>query len=257
MRHPVPAALLLLAACAPPDIGSVDALIRAASPIAWAGTLAWAAAGGVEGPCIRAEAPGVWTLAPGIGCSPALGAVPSGEALVTALEVSPDALLFAAVFDDLAVDARPPVLEEVGAATVTPRTGGLLVAWADTDITVDGAAAEVVQGAWVVAVDTGATPSDLGDDAWTLQGARQWVAGGPAVTAVIESGLALAVTTPSCRLNPISGTAGIEAVRGSATDVGVDVGTVHFHEACDGRATFVGAGSSGLSAGEEVDLLGR
>ncbi|MBN1337495.1 MAG: hypothetical protein JXB39_16190 [Deltaproteobacteria bacterium] len=255
MRPLLLSALGFCTACAPPDVRSIDALIRTASPIAWAGTLAWAAASGDGGPCARVEAPDELVLAVGPACPPALGAAPAGEAHVTLVEVSDDALRFSAAFGGLAVDGRTPVLSDLGAATVTPRFGGLLVAWADTDVAAVGEAADVVQGTWVVAVDVGPTPADVSDDRWTLQGARQWVATGSYGSAVIESGLTLVETRPSCRLNPTSGTATIETVQGRASNAGIDLGTVSFHDACDGRATFVSAGSSGASVGEEVDLL--
>ena len=246
--------LFFLLACTH-DISSVTEILDAAAPMAWAGTLAWASHSGEESPCVLEETLGVLQLDPG--CPQALSGAVSKDVVVTVAGVEDDALVFGVVFGELE-SGQLPRLQEAGSATVLQTDEGLAVAWIDEDLSVSTEAAEISQGTWTVLIDVAGTPGDPSDDTLNIQGTRQWVAattGGDSVA--VQTVLALVRTDPSCRRNPISGGAVIEAASASSqpeAGAGVDMGTVAFVDSCDGNALFTGAGSSGFAAGAPVNV---
>lgn len=238
-----------------PDIGSVNVILAAASPIAWAATLAYGVTSGEAVPCVSEAAPPVYSFeVDPVACPLALGDAPAGEAVVTVADYSTGSLSFAAAFGDLSLDGSDPVLVDVAVATVAQDTDGLLVAWVDGDLSVATEDVEVEQGTWAVTVGLADTPADPADDTLEIVGSRQWVAAGDSTASVVQTALALVTTTPSCRRNPISGGAVIEAANGDPGRAGVDLGSVTFHDDCDGNASFTGAGTAGFAAGAEVAL---
>lgn len=262
--RPLGLAFLVAAGCSPePDIGSVESILGAVSPITFAATLAWASQQGEEVPCVveglacdtpPCAAPLVAEVG-GAACPLSLGPAPGGQVLITLAAWSQDTLTFAATFGDLELGGRPPRIEEVGAATVTTLGDGrLVVAWADMDVRADLGGAEVEEGAWTVFVDLGGTPGDPSDDTLEIEGARQWVAASDRSAGVVQTAMALVAVEPSCRLEPTWGAAVIQALEGAPEKAGVDLGTVTFDDTCDGLVSFTGGGSGGFAAGKEIPL---
>ena len=91
------------------------------------------------------------------------------------------------------------------------------------------------QSSWTVEVDGAATPEDPSDDIFTISGVDQGVS--TQVSQISASGV---VIDPSCRKNPIAGTATVQKVSGFS----IVNATVRFHQACDGKADVNGAAVS-------------
>ena len=98
--------------------------------------------------------------------------------------------------------------------------------------------AAVKQKVWFISIDQKNTPSDIYDDAFTLNGGGQIAevksnSGGVLYHALIETKFSYA----TCKLNPVSGTGFIQNVKASGSSVDLGNITLDFHGACDGRAS--------------------
>ncbi len=114
----------------------------------------------------------------------------------------------------------------------------------------------VKQNVWFISIDQKTTPSNIYDDAFTLNGGGQIAevssnSGGVLYHALIETKFSYS----TCALNPVSGTGFIQNVKASGSSVDLGNITLDFHGACDGRASVKFATGKYIgSNGKDVSL---
>jgi hypothetical protein len=253
--------LVLPTACEDPDFSPVEEVLGTAIPTAFAATAAMAAVSEGGFPCVGG---GVgcatfpcfqeFIVVMGEECAFPLGDNADGQVGIEGTWTGPDQATLAAVFADLQVDGRSLVILEMALMNASRHGDEITVAYVEEDVLAlsegdDGESrAEVKQSAWTVNVATNGTPGDTADDVLTISGSKQQVVG----EAITQVAVANAVMAPSCRKNPVEGTATIQDVEGVAPDSL----TLLFHEECDGKVDLlVSAGlSSAASSGQPADI---
>ena len=233
----VTALSLSLAACgeaggAGSDQG-IGAILGTAAPLGYAGALSLAALDG-NGPacvtvvtaCATPPCDGEVTIDVAT-CALPVAASATGLVSVSLSRSSTDMATMIAQFVD--VDAGGQGLT-VAQATVTVTRSGTSVSTTYTDQDVQSAdgSSTVQQSSWSIDVETQGTWDDGGDDVITITGAGQTVVGSD----VSQVSITNAVMDPSCRLNPISGSATVQDVAG----INVQQMSLDFHSTCDGLA---------------------
>jgi hypothetical protein len=111
----------------------------------------------------------------------------------------------------------------------------ITIAYVGQSVSVGGSQTLAAQSAWAVNVDTRGT-ADPSDDVYTVNGSQQ----GAGSTGEGQVAVTGAVLDPSCRRNPIAGSATVQQV-GTGGGLGaIQEDYVTFHSACDGNADVVG-----------------
>mgnify|MGYP000846134718 CR=1 FL=1 len=184
-------------------------------------------------PCATGEV----TVTLGAGCPLPLGGTASGTVSVTGNFTSADNATLSHTYVNTQVTAQENkalALASVAQVKVT-RSGNLVTvnySGADAKAGATGGAVAVGAGSsWTVAVDTKNTP-DPSDDVLTVD-ASSASAGG--FSGVRASTISKAVLDPSCRSNPISGSANITEVSGGIIPI-PSIIKIKFLPGCDGQA---------------------
>ncbi len=223
------------------DLSPIEAALVAGSSIGHSASMTAAA---MDAPvaCVNVTQPcgaafpcdGVASVTLGDACPLPLGGVGSGEVAVSGSWAASDDATLGMMFGIGVADGKISVSEAIG-VKVSAQTGHQLVAYIGQDVSVTNGATLAAQSSWTVDVDEKMTPSDPSDDVYTIDGGQQGVsAGGGADVAQVT--LTSVVLDPSCRTNPVSGTAVIQEVGTSSLEEVL----VTFHGACDGKANVKG-----------------
>lgn len=179
---------------------------------------------------------GTVNISLGAGCPLPLGGAASGSVTVTGSWSSMDAATLQQTFTNATVSAVSN--KALAVASVKSVKG----ARSGNNVTVTFSSADAVAGAsgsavavggsnsWTVVVDTKGTPS-ASDDVLTIESTSASAGAGLGATARVAK-ISGAVIDPSCRLNPVAGTAEITQV----STIIPSITKISFHAACDGKA---------------------
>lgn len=272
-----PSFVLSMACTPPPDARTIEHAIATAVPMAWVGTHAIDAYDGVPSPCVEWEtecltAPcvGAFELVPDEACPLPIAGQLDGAVTVTVAGGDEDgSALFGAYFGDLTSDGADLWLESADGALATRNAQDLsdevtdiVVSFTDLEVEVPDGGVDLIEAAWVVYVDEAGTPGEPADDTLQLQGASQWVQAHEDTASAKQTVLTDVTFTPDCRRNPTGGGGGIansgaENATESGSPVTYDLVTVLFHEACDGQAEILAAGTGGSQGGSFTLSLER
>ncbi len=235
---------LLLAGCAADssDLRPLEAALSAAVSLGATSSLAMSAVDSAAATtvCAQVTAPcaanypcnGAVTISLGAGCPLPLGSAASGTVDVSGSWQSADSATLSSTFTGV----QAAVV--VGSKSVSVEQSGsgvsLRYLWQNVDVAA-GAGTLDAQSSWTVDVDEAAPADDPSDDSYTISGSDQGVSS--QVSQLNASGV---IVQPSCRLNPVGGSATIQKV----STLSIVQSTVSFHAACDGRADVTDSGSS-------------
>src|SRR5262249_47037326 len=144
----------------------------------------------------------------GSGCPLPLGGEASGTVHVTGSWSSADSATQSADFVDVKAGTKSDVVVNASNLTVSRSTNQVSVRYTWQDVSVqNGVSTLSSQSSWTVNVDGAGTPDDPFDDIYNIDGTDQGVSS--QVTQVSASGV---IVNPSCRKNPIGGSATIQKV---------------------------------------------
>jgi hypothetical protein len=270
MRNPstllAPALVLLsTVGCRGIDTAPVTAVLDASVALGLGASIAMTAIAG-EGPdcvsmtpaCTAAPCAARVEVTVGEACPLALGPAASGTVILdgewtsetsatflpdlTALDVGVGAgrvsLGLGLVLVDRDADEVEAVFVEQGVQTETPDGGSEV---------------GVEQAGYTVRVTLAGTPADPTDDVLEISGGGQQVDaanGDESEGTVDQLAIALVVTDPSCRLNPVDGTATMSAVG----DDEIEKTGLRFHSECDGSADVIASTADPTRIGDTIDL---
>jgi hypothetical protein len=168
------------------------------------------------------------TVTYGSGCPLPLGGDASGTVEVTGSWQSQNGATLTDTFVGVQAGSRSTVVVNASDLTVTRSTNAAEVRYTWQNVNVQSGVSTLSgQSSWTVDIDQNMTPDDPSDDIYHITGADQGVSG--QVEQISANGI---VVDPSCRKNPIAGSATVQKV--SATSI--VQATVTFHSACDGKA---------------------
>jgi hypothetical protein len=171
---------------------------------------------------------GAVTVTYGSGCPLPLGGEASGTVQVSGSWQSDSSATLADTFVGVQAGKRSTVVVNASNLTVTRAMNDVSLRYTWQNVNVQsGIETLSAQSSWTVDVDLGMTPDDPSDDTYTIAGTDQGVSG--QVSQISANGV---VVKPSCRLNPVAGSATIQKV----STVTIVQATVNFHSVCDGRA---------------------
>jgi len=247
------AALGLLGACGSSQQKSIDEVqfgVTTASAVGRVSALAMDAVKGTATACATVKtacttypcSTGAVDITLGAGCPLPLGGMASGSVTVTGSWSSADQATLSQTFVNAQVAAQSN--KALAIANVTQvsasRSGtSLAISYTGANAVAGASGSAIAVGAsdtWKVTVDSKGT-ADPADDLVTVS-ATSASAGG--LGGVRASTITNAVLDPSCRTNPISGTAQITEVSGGFVPIPTII-DIKFHSACDGMAEVNGA----------------
>jgi hypothetical protein len=224
-------------ACSPnsSDIRPLQSGIAAAVSLGQTSTLAMEAiANGVavctsvKTACANYPCNGAVTISFGGSCPLPLGGEASGSVDVSGSWQSQDSARLTDTFTSVKVGNRSSVMVNASNLTVTRSTNSTSVRYTWQDVQVQSGVSTLSgQSSWTVDVDQAMTPGDPSDDIYTITGTDQGVS-----SQVSQISASNVVVKPSCRKNPVGGSATIQKV----STVSIVQSTVRFHDACDGQA---------------------
>jgi len=239
-------ALSLCAACGnsaqQTAIDEVQFGLTTASAVGLSASLAMDAMKGTASACAQVKTActtypcqtGAVTITLGGGCPLPLGGKATGTVTVTGNWQSADSATLTQTFVNSQVEAagnKALAVANVTQISASRTASTLTIRYTGTNATAGASGSAVAIGAantWTVAVDSKGT-ADPSDDVTTVD-ATSASAGG--LGNVRTSSIKDAVLSPTCRQNPISGSANITAVSSLIPTI-IDI---KFHSACDGTA---------------------
>lgn len=240
------AAFALLAACGAKQaaIDEVQFGLTTAGVIGLSGTLAMDAIKGPAPACVTIKTAcstypcttGAAEISLGAGCPLPLGGAAAGSVSVTGNWSSVDQATLSQTYTNATVAAQNN--KALAVATVkkvsAERSGNTVtVKFTGADAVASASGTAVAAGgsqSWTVAVNTKGTP-DPSDDVLTVE-ATSASAGAGLLNSARVASIKGAILDPSCRLNPIAGSADITQVSGFIPTIT----KIQFHAACDGKA---------------------
>jgi hypothetical protein len=240
---PAALALSLTGACGNQDsINEVQYGLTSAAAVGRAASLALEAVKGTASACVTVKnacatypCDGAVTINLGAGCPLPLGGEASGTIEVTGRWTTVDQASLSQTFVNARVSAADKPLALASVTQVSAQRSGdtIAVKYVGAQAVAGGSfSATAVGGSatWDVTVDTKSTP-DPADDRLTIK-----VTSANASSGILSSARVIkvegAVLDPSCRQNPIAGTADITEVSGLIPKII----KIQFHSACDGMA---------------------
>ncbi len=259
--------LLLLAvaatACRPIDVSPVTTVLDASVALGLAGSIAMTAIAGESPDCVTltpacTSAPCAARVEVSVteACPLAIGAGSGSTVILDGDWTDANTGTFVPDLTSMVGVEDGAVQLALGAVVVTRDDDDITVVFAEQGVDADDsgdAEANVDQQGWLVTVHLGGTPADPTDDALELSGAGQTAAasdGGDDSAAVRQLVLALTVTDPSCRANPVSGNATVSDVG----DAGGEQTSLLFHEECDGKADVLASSADPTKIGSAISL---
>jgi hypothetical protein len=179
-------------------------------------------------------------------CPLPLGGAGSGTVIVTSVWSSQGVGTLNETFVGNGVaDGKIALSQAEGVSVKSPPMGNMAsnmitIAYVGQSVSIGGNQTLAAQSAWAVNVDDKGT-ADPSDDVYTVNGSTQGAGtGGTGQLAVTG-----AVLDPSCRKNPIAGSATVQQVGTGGGIGGIQEGLVSFHAACDGDADVAGTFGKG------------
>lgn len=244
-------ALLFMGACGAKQaaIDEVQYGVTSASAVGRTASLAMDAMKGMVSACATvttacASYPctnGAVTIALGPGCVLPLGGMATGSVTVSGNWSTADQATLSQTFVNTQVASAGKALAVANVTQINAsRTGNVVtVKYAGANAAAGASGNAIAVGAssnWTVAVDNNGTP-DPNDDKLTIDASSTNASAfGGARVATVSS----AVLDPSCRQNPISGSADITQVSGGIVPVPT-ITKIKFHAACDSQAEVDGS----------------
>lgn len=255
--------LVAAAACRPIDVTPVTSVLDASVALGLAGSIAMTAIAG-EGPgcatltpeCTAAPCAARVEVAVSEACPLAVGASSGGTVILDGSWADENTGTFTPDLTSMVGVEDGAVQLNLGAVVLTRDEDEVTVVFAEQGVEADeggDADADVDQQGWLVTVHLGGTPADPSDDALDLSGAGQSAAassGSEDSAAVRQLAIALTVTDPSCRRNPVSGSATVSDVG----DANGEETSLLFHEECDGEADVVVSSADPTKIGSSIPL---
>jgi hypothetical protein len=175
-------------------------------------------------------------------CPLPLGGVGSGTVVVTSVwSAEGTGTLNETFVGDGVAEGKIALSQAEGVSVKDPTMSSTItVAYVGQSVSVAGSQTLAAQSAWAVSVDTKGTV-DPSDDVYTVNGSTQ----GAGTSGDGQIAVTGAVFDPSCRRNPVAGTATIQQVGTSGGLGGIQEGLVSFHAACDGNVDVAGTFGKG------------
>ncbi len=162
----------------------------------------------------------------GAECPLPLGEAVAGTVTVSGTWSSADQATAQVTFVDATAGGQSVVVTSATSLSVKRSAGKVSVTYVGQNVSTKGQATLAAQSSWSIAVENAGTANDPRDDKLTLTGTQQQ-AGGSTTNQVTVTN---AVMAPTCRANPVSGSATIQKV----TNTSVQQSFLTFHSACDG-----------------------
>jgi hypothetical protein len=182
----------------------------------------------VRAACAGYPCDGEVVITLGSGCPLPLGGEATGTIEVSGSWSSEDSATLSNTFIDVKAGTQTQAVVDASNLTVTRGTDSVQVRYTWQNVNVESGVSTLgAQSLWTTEVDLSGTPDDPADDVYTITGADQ-----SASINVSQISASNVVIDPSCRKNPIAGSATIQKVSG----VSIYQATIRFHEACDGKA---------------------
>lgn len=244
-------ALALVSACGGKQaaIAEVQYGITSAAAIGRMGSLTMDAIKGTTTICAMVQTActnypcsnGAVNITLGSGCPLPLGGTASGTVTVTGNWSTADQATLTQTYANTSVgDQGNKALAVAKVTSVTAKRSGntYTISYAGANATAGANGSAVAVGgssSWDVTVDTKGTP-DPADDTMTVDATSAGGGAGVLGSARVAT-LKGAVLDPSCRLNPVAGTADITEVSGLIPTIT----KIQFHAACDGKAEVDGS----------------
>lgn len=216
------------------DLQSLEVAMGAAAAIGQSAVLANGAVNGtvtcaaVNPACTSFPCTTTVTVTLGSGCPVPLGGEGSGTVTVSGTWQSADQATVTSEFAGARVGTRNLVVAQTRSYSVERSGDTVTASYTGQDVQVRGAVALAAQSNWTVVVNTAGTPDEPADDTYTINGTQQSAGG----TSVAQLNVRNAVLDPTCRRNPVSGSATIQQV--SVTRIRQEA--VDFQSTCDGTA---------------------
>jgi hypothetical protein len=164
----------------------------------------------------------------GSGCPLPIGGEATGTINVSGSWSSETSSTMSSTFVNVKAGTQSQTVADASNLTVTRSSDGVQVRYTWQNVNVESGVQTLgAQSVWTTDVDFAGTPEDPADDIYTITGADQ--AASANISQVSASGV---VIDPSCRKNPIDGTATVQKVSG----ISIYQATIRFHAACDGKA---------------------
>jgi hypothetical protein len=277
-----------------PEVEAITEVIKTTLPLAYAASLAMAAADGNVAPNVQVINPvysypgnGLMYINIGQGSGLPVLADTTATIIVAGLWSSQEMAFLSVSFVNLDFGQMSFTLSNVHTFPVIRDSGGIIIVYAnqdinagtsDTVITVSLTQSEinaelnrlysrpaldslvtVEQDGWVIRVDNNLSYTDPSDDEYTITGAGQYLGAGQTDIYMIQAVMIAAAMRPSCRLNPFEGGAllrNLEVSSGDKKDW-PEFGTSFFmfHSECDGEVDLTLATGCYIgSSGSTVDL---
>jgi hypothetical protein len=171
---------------------------------------------------------GAVTVTYGSGCPLPLGGEASGTVEVSGSWQTQGSATLSDTFVGVQAGNRSTVVVNASNLTVTRSMNDVSARYTWQNVNVQSGVSTLSgQSSWTVDVDFANTPDDPSDDIYHVTGADQGVS-----TQVAQISANEIVVDPSCRKNPISGSATIQKV----STTSIIQSRVSFHSACDGKA---------------------
>lgn len=266
MRAPlvtVAFAIVVASGCRPIDVTPVTAVLDASVALGLAGSIAMTAIAG-EGPdcvtltpeCTAAPCAARVEVAVSEACPLALGASGGGTVILDGSWADENTGTFTPDLTSMVGIEDGAVQLTLGAVVLTRDEDDVTVVFAEQGVEADDsgdADADVDQQGWLVTAHLGGTPGDPTDDILELSGAGQSAAarsGSEDSAAVRQLAIALTRTDPTCRQNPVSGSATVSDVG----DASGEETSLLFHEECDGEADVLVSSADPTKIGSSVPL---
>jgi len=270
MRTPsiaLASALLLLSTvgCRGIDVTPVSAILDASAALGLGASIAMTAIAG-EGPdcvsltpaCTAAPCAARVEVTVGEACPLALGPAATGTVVLDGDWTSETSATFLPDLTELDLGVGAGRVSLGLGLVIVDRDGDEVEAvfveqGVSTESPDGGSEVGVEQAGYTVRITLSGTPADPSDDVLEISGGGQQVdaaSGDESEGATRQLALALVVTDPSCRLNPVDGTATMSAV---GDDEIAQTG-LRFHSECDGEADVVASTADPTLIGDTIDL---
>ena len=268
-----------------PNAEPIQALMRTAVPLAYAASVAMAAAhdaapsnATTNNTC--SDYPCVALVTIDLDAQSLPVALPAyGDILVAGVWQSERQAILTVSFVDMTAGSTNHSVHTVSTVPATGTADGVSIVYASVDINIESGpvlfinpslgevqaeldrldiqpsnnpSVSVGTDAWLIHADHAATPDDFADDRYTLSGGGQYLDASAAYAAVLQLGAANVEIGPACAANPVNGLAVLQQVNASQQSVVLGSAMLQFDTVCDGTADVifalgVYAGTNGAS----------